>query len=273
MKLDPKTIMFTIIIGNLLMSSGLFLIARVYVGRTMGVSRWSRACVIQAMGWIITGALRGVIPDVVSIVLGQTLILLTLLIYMQVLAEFTGQTIRRRWFILPLLVEAIGLTYYSAVQENLVARIAIISLCACLVMCKSIAVLQDKQQKFGTSHRFTAALYMMCAGFMIFRTGYYFVVQPKLGVLPFEQNLINDVSYVVFYIFAVMLTFGFLLMCNERYITEQNIAVQQREEHHALFTKLSEQVPGVIYQYRQFSDGRSCFPFSSEGMREIYEVT
>ncbi|MGF1671051.1 MAG: PAS domain S-box protein [Balneolaceae bacterium] len=40
-----------------------------------------------------------------------------------------------------------------------------------------------------------------------------------------------------------------------------------------LLTKLSEQVPGVIYQYQQFSDGTSCFPFSSEGIREIYEVT
>ena len=40
-----------------------------------------------------------------------------------------------------------------------------------------------------------------------------------------------------------------------------------------LLANLSRQVPGVIYQYRLFPDGRSCFPFASEGIREIYEVT
>ncbi len=40
-----------------------------------------------------------------------------------------------------------------------------------------------------------------------------------------------------------------------------------------LLQKLSEQVPGVIYQYQQWPDGRSCFPYASIGIREIYEVT
>lgn len=34
--------------------------------------------------------------------------------------------------------------------------------------------------------------------------------------------------------------------------------------------KLSEHVPGVLYQYQQWPDGRSSFPYSSAGMREIY---
>ncbi|MFM2007849.1 MAG: hypothetical protein RLZZ09_3504, partial [Pseudomonadota bacterium] len=36
--------------------------------------------------------------------------------------------------------------------------------------------------------------------------------------------------------------------------------------------KLASRVPGVIYQYRQRPDGTSCFPFASEGMRDIYRV-
>jgi PAS domain S-box-containing protein len=40
-----------------------------------------------------------------------------------------------------------------------------------------------------------------------------------------------------------------------------------------LIKNLAAQVPGVIYQYRLYPDGRSAFPFSSEGMYEIYEVT
>jgi PAS domain S-box-containing protein len=39
------------------------------------------------------------------------------------------------------------------------------------------------------------------------------------------------------------------------------------------FSALAALVPGVIYQYRSYPDGRSCFPFASPGMNDIYEVT
>lgn len=40
-----------------------------------------------------------------------------------------------------------------------------------------------------------------------------------------------------------------------------------------LLEKLSQRVPGTIYQYREFPDGTSCFPYASEGVRSIYEVS
>lgn len=48
---------------------------------------------------------------------------------------------------------------------------------------------------------------------------------------------------------------------------------QQAEEGWKMLARLTEQVPGVVYQYRLYPDGRSCFPYSSSGMRQIYEVT
>jgi PAS domain S-box-containing protein len=36
--------------------------------------------------------------------------------------------------------------------------------------------------------------------------------------------------------------------------------------------RLVDQVPGVVYQYRLYPDGRSAFPYSSPGMWDIYEV-
>ena len=40
----------------------------------------------------------------------------------------------------------------------------------------------------------------------------------------------------------------------------------------ALFAKLSENVPGFLFQYQMFLDGRSCFPFASDGMWNTYEI-
>jgi len=58
----------------------------------------------------------------------------------------------------------------------------------------------------------------------------------------------------------------------------QDITVRRQTEKrllesYNLLNNLSDQVPGVVYQYRLYPDGRSAFPYSSQGMYEIYEVT
>jgi len=40
-----------------------------------------------------------------------------------------------------------------------------------------------------------------------------------------------------------------------------------------LITNLTNQVPGLVYQYRLMPDGAAFFPYASEGIREIYELT
>lgn len=50
-------------------------------------------------------------------------------------------------------------------------------------------------------------------------------------------------------------------------------AQKQADATHKLLTNLAAQIPGVIYQYQEFPDGKSCFPFASQGIEEIYEVT
>ena len=58
------------------------------------------------------------------------------------------------------------------------------------------------------------------------------------------------------------------LIIDERRLTEAAL-----RKNRDLFSKLSRRVPGVIYQFRLFPDGRSCFPFASEAIQDIYEVT
>lgn len=47
----------------------------------------------------------------------------------------------------------------------------------------------------------------------------------------------------------------------------------QQYSHESTLRKLLENVPGMIYQYRAFPDGRSSFPYTSEGIRGIYNVS
>ena len=56
-------------------------------------------------------------------------------------------------------------------------------------------------------------------------------------------------------------------------ITPRVEAERAAREAATLLRNLARQVPGVLYQFQMYPDGRSCFPFASEAITEIYEVT
>ncbi len=63
---------------------------------------------------------------------------------------------------------------------------------------------------------------------------------------------------------------GHLAICID--ITERKRVHEALEARDRLLDKLTAQVPGGIYQFRLDPDGTSCFSYSSEGLRDIYEV-
>jgi PAS domain S-box-containing protein len=50
-------------------------------------------------------------------------------------------------------------------------------------------------------------------------------------------------------------------------------ATLERFEHSAQLQRLTAQLPGMLYQFQRWPDGRSAFPYSSPGIMSIYEVT
>ncbi|KAF0864010.1 ATP-binding protein [Pseudomonas sp. LD120] len=54
---------------------------------------------------------------------------------------------------------------------------------------------------------------------------------------------------------------GYLCVLNDLSYREEAL---QRLQH------IAEQLPGVVYQFQLHSDGRSCFPYASEGLRDVY---
>ncbi|HEY7986119.1 MAG TPA: EAL domain-containing protein [Methylophilaceae bacterium] len=72
-----------------------------------------------------------------------------------------------------------------------------------------------------------------------------------------------------FYMVALAVT-GFTLSL---VIERRKLAEASLSRSYDLLDKLSHRVPGVIYQFQLFPDGRSCFPFASEAMMDIFEVT
>lgn len=47
---------------------------------------------------------------------------------------------------------------------------------------------------------------------------------------------------------------------------------QELEKSHEVLHKLINNVPGALYQYRLYPDGRTTFPYLSNGIEDIYEI-
>lgn len=48
---------------------------------------------------------------------------------------------------------------------------------------------------------------------------------------------------------------------------------RQLQSSHELLTKLSSQIPGVIYQFHLRTDGTTCMPYASQGLRDLFDVS
>ena len=53
-------------------------------------------------------------------------------------------------------------------------------------------------------------------------------------------------------------------------VTIQKALEDKLQKSHDLLHTLSHQVPGMIFQFRLFPDGRFCFPYASDSIRELY---
>jgi PAS domain S-box-containing protein len=227
MNLDPKTIIMMNIVGTLLMSLSLFIVARGYLGQIKGITKWSIATLIQSLGWIILSVLRDKVPEIISVVLGNGLILLCLGLYFNILAEFNNQKIRRVWIYLLVGLEACLLAYFVLITPHVSARIAIISGISSCLMFSSSYILLFKSNNRHASHLLTATMFTICGIILAARCFYSLFVAPDPIQLPFGAYPMQNISYLTFYITSIMLTFGFVLMCNERYAFQRKKAEEK----------------------------------------------
>ncbi len=61
---------------------------------------------------------------------------------------------------------------------------------------------------------------------------------------------------------------GYLVIASD--VTQQRLAEERRREVDSRLSQIAAQVPGMVFQLKQWPDGRRCLPFASEGIRQIY---
>ncbi|MDP1747058.1 MAG: PAS domain S-box protein [Bacteroidota bacterium] len=234
------------IVGTLLMSMSLFIVSRGYLGQIKGITKWAVASLIQSLGWIILSVLRDKVPEIISVVFGNGLVLLCLGLYFNILAEFNNQKIRRGWIYLLVGFEACLLAYFVLITPHVSVRIAIISGFSSLLMLSSSYILFFKSHNRPASNLLTATMFTICGIILAARCFYSLFVAPDPAQLPFGVYPMQNISYLTFYITSIMLTFGFVLMCNDRYINDRKLLEDALAESEEKFRKLLETAPDAM---------------------------
>ena len=50
------------------------------------------------------------------------------------------------------------------------------------------------------------------------------------------------------------------------------VILEEHQKSHELFQKMSQQVMGMLYQFQQSADGNYSFPYTSNGIKELFEL-
>ncbi len=99
-------------------------------------------------------------------------------------------------------------------------------------------------------------------------------IEERLAPVHRQQRQMQSVAAAVTLV-TLLMAWQLWQILTQKRVMEQKLQESQirLQSSHELLEKLSEHVPGMIFQYRLFPDGHSTYPYVSDGIQEIYEMT
>lgn len=226
MHLDPRTIGIINICSSGLFGIALLAVSQGYLKQIRGIYRWAIASLIHSLAWVLF-ALRGIVPDAISILLALSLLLLSLAYYFKIIVDFKEESRGTNWVYFLIAFSITGLAYFLWVQPNTAMRIVIVSASSATILFAGANVLFRQKGKRPSSHTFTGLVQLCSGGIMLFRALYSLFWDTDPNQTVFVQNTIQGITFLTSYLTAAILTFGFLLMGYDRYITQHEQAEEK----------------------------------------------
>ncbi len=226
MNLDPRTVVMLTVLSTLFMSISLFAVARGYLAEMRGVTRWATGTLMQSMGWILL-ALIGIVPAYFAEI-GSPLIMLGLALYYHALVAFKQSTAKVSWVYVVVILNFLAIFYFLLVAHNMAARIVVASATAAVLMFASTRILfSARLRNLPVSHSITGSLFAICSVILVIRAAYYLLWNTAPDQSAFEQNIVQDVAFLTFFLAGVVSPFTFILMCNDRYNAQALLRTQE----------------------------------------------
>lgn len=224
---DIRTFIFSIILIELFLSMMMILYARSRGGYP-GFGTWSLQMIVMAIGQIFN-ALRGIIPDIVSILASNFFNTLGVLLVLEATSRFyTGKSLNRRWYLL-IPVALTGIWYWFAITDLVAYRTALISLIYALIFIQVVRILfwnNDIGEKTFT--RLLGLLFLGMIG--VFAARLFDYLLNPMGRFFLEGSVVNTFFYLYVLIASIGAAFLFVILNFERQAREldqSHVQIQQ----------------------------------------------
>ena len=205
------TVVLTVVSG--LLSIVLFMIWR-WRKTYPGFGLWTAGNALNAVGFLLM-SLRGAIPDFLSIVLSNLLILSASVLFLEGVRRFRGIAGNRIFNVFLVILPVLGIAYYTYAIDEIDLRIIIFSAFTVVIHgMEAWKLLRNALPDLRFSFRFTGSLFAIHALWMLARTSFT-LLGPGTGDL-FTPNLIQTSTFLLTLLLGITWTFGFVMLNSER---------------------------------------------------------
>ncbi len=179
-----------------------------------GFGFWTTGNASSALGFLLF-ALRGLIPDLLTIVLANCLVLLTAVLYLEGTRRFRGVPGCKILGIVSIILLAVSISYYTYADNDVGMRIVVLSLLVALFYALGAwDLLGNTPPDLRFSYRFTGSLFAAYSLFMVSRA-FLTALDPGPHNL-YTPNLIQTFTFLLPLLLGIAWTFGFVMLNSER---------------------------------------------------------
>ncbi len=173
---------------------------------------WVRGLLIQSVPYLLF-SLRGQIPDVLSIVAANSLLVLGIAHQIQALRRFNRQVDRSPVFAGLFALCLIGCTVLTFLWPSIHARIVLISLIIAMICSYGVAAIYRSREDVSRAGHVIAASLLVIITVMLARI----LRQPDMSMQELTSStFLQAIVFTCAALMPIMLTSTFMLMCGER---------------------------------------------------------
>lgn len=215
MNLDPRTLLFSLILTNALTVACLLVVANGNGERREGLSKWAAAMLFETLTWTLVAA-RGAIPDVFSLVLANALKAGSHALVLAAIAEFQRRSVPRWQYAVPV---ALAVLMTAVLADDIRGRFIWGSLIYGFQLALiARLLLTDAETRAGRAWRLLfsgifAVMFVLGLRILAALTSASEFAQPQNAIMPHPVQII---SYVAIMATTLLGSIGFVLMVKER---------------------------------------------------------
>ncbi|WP_320046507.1 diguanylate cyclase [uncultured Ilyobacter sp.] len=214
MGISIKIALISHCISNIIVTLVIFFLWRQNKNRFNGISSWMLSFLLQAIGMPLI-FMRGVIPDFLSIVVSNTLIVTGSVILYLGFGDFINEKILKRPYFIAIGVFFISYTYFGIISPNLYMRLMLIYCSVAIINFQCVRILlKNSDPNMGNNYKVTGGIIFLSGLFYFGSLVDNFYHHYDLDF--FSKGLRFVTLIIVSQLIKIIVTFSMMIMVNRR---------------------------------------------------------